>query len=114
MIAARHALGAKIASVCTGAMLLAAAGLLHGRAATTHHDALDDLRATGADVIDDARVVDDGEIITAAGVTSGIDLALWIIERELGATAAEATARSLAYPRIDSVRQFTRGLSTPR
>jgi len=96
-IAAHHAAGATVASVCTGAMLLAAAGLLDGRRATTHHDAIEDLRGTGTRVIDNARVVDDGDIITAAGVTSGIDLALWIIERELGVTAADATARSLEY-----------------
>ena len=62
--------GAVIASVCTGAMLIAAAGVTEGRPATTHHDAIEDFRATGAEIVD-ARVVDDGDIITAGGVTSG-------------------------------------------
>lgn len=70
-----------IASVCTGAMLLAAAGLTSGRRVTTHHDALNDLRASGAQLVDGARVVDDGDLITAAGMTAGLDLALWIVER---------------------------------
>ncbi len=102
-IAARHAAGATIASVCTGAMLLASAGLLAGRPAVTHHVALDDLRAAGANVIDDARVIDDGDLLTAGGVTSGIDLALWIVERELGPRAAAAAARELEYERVPGV-----------
>ncbi len=102
-IAARHAAGATVASVCTGAMLLATAGLLTGRPAVTHHVALDDLRASGANVIDDARVIDDGDLLTAGGVTSGIDLALWIVERELGPEAAAAAARELEYERIPGV-----------
>jgi transcriptional regulator GlxA family with amidase domain len=96
-IAARHAGGTTIASVCTGAMLLAAGGLLDGRPAITHHVAIDDLRAAGATVIADARVVDDGDVLSAGGVTSGLDLALWIIERELGAEASAAAARELEY-----------------
>lgn len=102
-IAARHAGGAIIASVCTGAMLLAAGGLLDGRPAITHHSAIDDLRAAGAIVIDDARVVDDGDVLSAGGVTSGLDLALWIIERELGSGAAAAAARELEYQPTGSV-----------
>lgn len=102
-IADRHAAGSTIASVCTGAMLLAAAGLLEGRPATTHHSALHDLRAMDVRVVDDARVVDDGDIITAGGVTSGIDLALCIVERELGGAAADATARALEYQRAPAI-----------
>ncbi|MGA2929290.1 MAG: DJ-1/PfpI family protein [Solirubrobacteraceae bacterium] len=98
-IAARHAGGARLASVCTGAMLLASAGLLDGRPAITHHSAIEDLRAAGAVVIDGARVVDDGDIITCAGVTAGLDLALWIVERELGSKAAQAAAQLLEYER---------------
>src|SRR4051812_12703307 len=98
-IAARHHGGATIASVCTGAMLLASAGLLAGRPAVTHHVALDELEEAGADVQRDARVVDDGDILTAGGVTSGIDLALWIVERERGAEAADAVAREIEHTR---------------
>ncbi len=104
-IAARHGAGATVASVCTGAMLLAAAGLLEGRPAITHHAAIDDLRAAGATVIEDARVVDDGDVLTAGGVTAGLDLALWIVERELGAGLAAATARELEYERTGRVWQ---------
>ncbi len=88
----RHTAGGRIGSVCTGGMLLAAAGLLSGRPATTHHNAIEELRASGANVVDGARVVDDGDIITSAGVTSGIDMALYLVEQELGAAAAEAQA----------------------
>ena len=75
----RHASGRRIASVCTGAMLLAEAGLLTGRRAITHHTAIEDLRAAGADVAEGARYVDEGDIVTAAGVTSGIDMALYLL-----------------------------------
>ena len=104
-IAARHAGGTTVASVCTGAMLLAAAGMLEGRPAITHHVAIDDLRAAGANVIAEARVVDDGDVLSAGGVTSGLDLALWIIERELGPGAAAAAARELEYERAGAVWQ---------
>ena len=85
-----------IASVCTGAMLLASAGLTRGRRATTHHAAFDDLRSFGADVVD-ARFVDDGDLLTAGGVTSGIDLALHIVEKVAGATIAENVAREIEH-----------------
>jgi transcriptional regulator GlxA family with amidase domain len=97
-IAAAQRNGARIASVCTGAMLLAAAGITDGRPATTHHSALDDLRASGASVID-ARVVDDGDLMTAAGVTSGIDLALHIVELHAGAEIADLVAAEIEYER---------------
>jgi transcriptional regulator GlxA family with amidase domain len=104
-IAERHAAGSRIASVCTGAMLLAKAGLLTGRPAVTHHTAFDDLAAEGADVIRDARVVDDGDILTAGGVTSGLDLALWLIECELGRRVADIAAAELEHRRRDEVWQ---------
>ncbi len=97
-IAAAHARGATIASVCTGGMLVAASGLLRGRPAVTHHGALNDLAASGADVVA-ARVVDDGEILSAGGVTSGIDLALHIVERELGSEVADDVAREMEHDR---------------
>ena len=98
----RHDAGATVASVCTGAMVLAEAGLLEGRPATTHAVARDDLEAAGADLID-ARVVDDGDVLTAGGVTSGIDLALWLLEREFGADVAEAVETEMEYERRDDV-----------
>jgi transcriptional regulator GlxA family with amidase domain len=98
-VKARHEAGRPLASVCTGAMLLATAGLLDGRRAITHHDALDDLAAAGADVQLGERFVDDGDIMTAAGVSSGIDFALWLVERELGTEAAEAQAAMIEWTR---------------
>ena len=100
-IAERYRAGATLATVCTGAMLVATAGLLTGRPAVTHHVALDDLEAAGADVKRDARVVDDGDILTAGGVTSGIDLALWLVERYRGAETAAAVAEEIEHQRHD-------------
>ena len=97
-IARLHHGGATVAAVCTGAMLLAAAGVTAGRPATTHHAALEDLRTTGA-VVTPARVVDDGDLITAGGVTSGLDLALWVVERWFGAAVALAVEREMEYER---------------
>ncbi|HEY3019287.1 MAG TPA: DJ-1/PfpI family protein [Solirubrobacteraceae bacterium] len=102
-IAQRHAAGGTVASVCTGAMLLAKGGILDGRPATTHHAALDDLRAHGAEVHPEARVVDDGDILTCGGVTSGLDLALHLVERHRGADAARAAARLLEHERRGEV-----------
>ncbi len=82
----------RIASVCTGAMLLAEAGLLTGRRAITHHSAIEDLRAAGAEIVDGARYVDDGDVLTSAGVTSGIDMALY-----LAGDAAEAVATEIEW-----------------
>lgn len=94
-----HDAGARIGSVCTGGMILAAAGLTDGRPATTHHGALDELRASGADVRADARVVDDGDLITAGGVTSGLDLALHVVEREWGGRLADGIAQEMEFTR---------------
>jgi transcriptional regulator GlxA family with amidase domain len=107
-IAARHAAGATVASVCTGAFLLAAGGLLDARPATTHHDNLDDLEGKATRVIRDARVVDDGDVITSAGVTSGIDMALWLAEKHKGPEAAERAAAGMEYRRDRSVWQAAR------
>lgn len=98
--------GTTVASVCTGAMLLSAAGVLRGRPSTTHHRALDELREQGAEIAD-ARVVDDGDIVTAGGVTSGIDLALWLVEREWGAGLAGKIATEMEYERRGDVFQMT-------
>jgi transcriptional regulator GlxA family with amidase domain len=107
-IAAAARAGAVVATVCTGAMLATAAGLTKGRPAVTHHGALDDLRAAGAEVVD-ARVVDDGDLVTAGGVTSGIDLALWLVERQFGAELAGAVAAEMEYPRQGEVWRPTPG-----
>jgi transcriptional regulator GlxA family with amidase domain len=102
LIAEQHRRGVVLASVCTGAMLLSAAGLLKDRPANTHHSAIEDLRAEGA-LITEARVVDDGDILTAGGITSGIDLALWIIERYRGKETADKVAAQLEYSRAGTV-----------
>ena len=93
-----HAEGATVATVCTGGMLAAAAGLVASRPAVTHHTALRDLEAAGAEVVR-ARVVDDGDLVMAGGVTSGLDLALWLVERHFGAELADAIADELEYER---------------
>lgn len=85
-----------VASVCTGAMLLAKAGVLDGRPATTHHSARDDLAEYNVDLRTD-RIVDDDDILTAGGVTSGIDLALHLVERERGPAKRRAVQRELEY-----------------
>lgn len=90
--------GVILAAVCTGAMLLGAAGLLYGRHATTHHVAIDELRGQGA-VIVEARVVDDGDIITAGGVSSGLDLGLWLVERFASVEIAHRVEATLEYQR---------------
>ncbi|WP_439025377.1 DJ-1/PfpI family protein [Haloarchaeobius sp. DT45] len=88
-----------VASVCTGAMLLAAAGILTNRPATTHHTAREDL-SVFANVRDD-RIVDDGDVLTAGGVTAGLDLALHLVRQHCEAGVGEAVADELEYqPRV--------------
>ena len=89
--------GVLLAGVCTGVMLLARAGVIGGRPAVTHKAALGDLEAAGVRIVDQ-RVVDAGALVTAGGVTSGIDLALHLVERLVGPEAAEAEATRLEYP----------------
>jgi transcriptional regulator GlxA family with amidase domain len=103
--------GAAIASVCTGAMILSAAGLTRGRPATTHAVARQALRAEGAEVID-ARVVDDGDLVTAAGVTSGIDLALWLTERLASRAIADGVATNMEHQRQGAVHRARPGTLT--
>lgn len=97
-----HHEGVVMTSVCTGAMLLAAAGLLKNRPATTNHGALEELAAAGAQVVR-ARVVDDGDVVTAGGITCGLDLTLWLVERFIGSEAAYALEGSLEYERRGTV-----------
>ncbi|WP_309630318.1 DJ-1/PfpI family protein [Brevundimonas sp.] len=86
-------------SVCTGALLLSAAGLLRDLAATTHSDALDELRALDAsvEIFPRARVVDNGRIVTSAGISAGIDASLYLVARLSGAAVAAETARYMHY-----------------
>ena len=93
----RHALTARyVTSVCTGALLLGAAGLLRGKRATTHWASLDLLAAFGALPINE-RVVRDGNLLTGGGVTAGIDFALTLAAELAGQMAAEAVQLSLEY-----------------
>lgn len=94
--------GLTVATVCGGSMVLAMAGLIEGRPATTHHLGLDLLEATGTIAID-ARVVDDGDLVTGAGVTSGLDLGLYLLERELGPRVALAVEKLFAHERRGTV-----------
>lgn len=95
-----HARGTRLVSICTGAFALAAAGLLDGRAATTHWQQADLLRRLypRIDVRPNDLYVDDGDILTSAGVTAGIDLCLHIIRKDHGAAAANTRARALVAP----------------
>ncbi|GAA1002712.1 glutamine amidotransferase [Acrocarpospora pleiomorpha] len=94
--------GVTVATVCGGSMVLAMAGLIEGRPATTHRMGLDLLEATGTIPID-ARVVDDGDLVTAASVTSGLDLGLYLLERELGPRVALAVEKLIAHERRGTV-----------
>jgi len=89
-----------LASVCTGALLLGHAGLLDGLRATTHWRALEWMRDTlpAVTVVSDQRVVEDGRVITSAGISAGIDLALKVVERNFGGEVARAGARHMEYP----------------
>ncbi|MGN6255086.1 MAG: DJ-1/PfpI family protein [Solirubrobacterales bacterium] len=83
-------------SVCTGSLLLGAAGLLDGKRATTNWLLLDALRGFGAEPIG-GRFVEDGKIVTAAGVTAGIDMALHLVAREAGEKLAQAVQLGIEY-----------------
>jgi transcriptional regulator GlxA family with amidase domain len=83
-------------SVCTGSLILAAAGLLAGRRATSHWLALEELRRLGAEAVAE-RVVFDGKLVTAAGVSAGIDMALTLAARVAGDTVAQAIQLGIEY-----------------
>jgi transcriptional regulator GlxA family with amidase domain len=95
-IRAAHPHTAYTTSVCTGALLLAAAGLLDGRRATTHWASYDTLSTLGASPTE-ARVVDEGRIVTAAGVSAGIDLALTLVGRLNNPETAQAIQLGIEY-----------------
>jgi transcriptional regulator GlxA family with amidase domain len=91
--------GSLVTSVCTGALVLASAGLLDGLAATTHWSAYDELRGYGRDidVRPDERWVDEGQIVTAAGVSAGIDMALHLVARLASPDRAREVRREIQY-----------------
>ena len=91
-----------VATVCGGSLALAMAGLLEGRNAVTHVLGLDVLDATGVNVVR-ARVVDDGDLVTAGGVTSGLDLALHLLDRSYGPRVALAVEELFEYERRGTV-----------
>ncbi|MCX2933404.1 DJ-1/PfpI family protein [Mycobacterium sp. CVI_P3] len=118
-------------SVCSGSVILAAAGLLKGKRATSHWMALAALKALGATPINDERIVRDGDIVTSAGVSAGIDLALWLAGQIGGDERAKVIQLSIEYdprPPFDSGHMskasattkatagvlMTKGLANPR
>ena len=88
-----------VLSVCTGALLLAKAGLLEGLAATTHHGAFEILEeiAPNTSVLRDRRIVDNGKIILSAGISAGIDMSLYVVAKLLGDDIAQETAEYMEY-----------------
>ena len=92
----------KVMSVCTGAFLLAKAGLLEGLKATTHFQVLDTLAelAPNTEIIRNERFVDNGKILTSAGVSAGIDMSLYVVELLYGKEEANKTAKYIEYETI--------------
>ena len=88
-----------VLSVCTGSLILAKAGLLHGLSATTHHGAIDKMREIAPDttLLPEERWVDNGRIILSAGVSAGIDMSLYVISKLYGKNVADETARYMQY-----------------
>ena len=91
-----HETSAWTTSVCTGSLVLGAAGLLEGKRATSHWVYREALRAYGAEPVDE-RVVEDGKVVTAAGVSSGIDMALTLAARVAGDDVAKAIQLGIEY-----------------
>lgn len=96
-----------IASVCTGAFLLARAGLLDGRRVTTHWEDIADLRRDFPmlEVVENTRWVEDGNRITSAGIAAGIDMSLYLLSRVAGVELARTTARQMEYPWLENASQ---------
>ncbi|MEU8234880.1 helix-turn-helix domain-containing protein [Actinoplanes sp. NPDC048967] len=99
-VRAAHEAGARVASLCTGAFILAEAGLLNGRRATTHwaHTALLRDRYPAVDVDPDVLYIDDGDVLTSAGKAAGMDLCLHLVRTDHGTAVANALARTLVVP----------------
>ena len=99
-IAERGKIVKTLTSVCTGSMLLGRAGLLHGLRATTHWRALDWMRDSFPEVTVESslHVVEDGRVLTSAGISAGIDMSLRVVARYYGEVVARATARHMEYP----------------
>ncbi|WP_242242099.1 DJ-1/PfpI family protein [Bacillus cereus group sp. BfR-BA-01309] len=93
-----HNEGTIVAGVCTGGMLLAASGILNNKKATMHHLAQSEMSEYGAELLP-YRIVDQGNVITARGVTSGVDLGLWITERFASSKIAAAVEYRMEYER---------------
>jgi transcriptional regulator GlxA family with amidase domain len=106
-IAARGRAVELCTSVCTGAMLLGRAGLLEGRRATTHWRSLDWMRSAlpHTTVVEELHVVADGDVITSAGISAGIDMALTVVARHHGEQIARETARQMEYPYPEDLRR---------
>lgn len=95
-------------SVCTGSLVLAKAGLLEGLSATTHYSNMDELRALAptTQLRPTDRYVDNGKIITSAGISAGIDMSLYVVARLLGSECATETAQEMQY-------DYWKGSETP-
>jgi transcriptional regulator GlxA family with amidase domain len=94
--------GATVATVCGGSLILGMAGQIDGRHAVTHHLGMEILAATGAIAVK-ARIVDDGNLISAGGVTSGLDLGLYLLERMIGPRVAHAVEALFEHERRGTV-----------
>ncbi|MGB6230091.1 MAG: DJ-1/PfpI family protein [Litorimonas sp.] len=88
-----------VTSVCTGAFVLSKAGLLDGRRATTHWATFEEFRALGlqGELVEDVRYVRDGNVVTAAGVSAGIDMSLWLVGQWVSPAFSRQVARAMQY-----------------
>lgn len=91
----------KVMSICSGALILAKAGLLKGLKATTHHEVFDTLESLAPEttIVKGQRFVDNGKILTSAGISAGIDMCLYVVEQLFGFEVADRTAEYMEYNR---------------